>query len=316
MRYLLELSKEDIAFSSEEVKSLIKNKHSFLIGNFLLIDSNDKEIEFLSNRLGFTRRIFKVLFLCMEKNLEKYIKKFNFDNIYDGNFLLRLKYKSKMSEKEMASLIWRRLKKPKVKLRNAKTQFFVFKLKDGIFFTLLEREIYHDYLSRKAHKRPKLHPTSLHPKLARALINLTGIKKGTLVDPMCGSGGVLIEAGLMNLKPVGYDIDNEMIERAKVNLDYYKVKNYSLVSKDFNNVNKKINFIVCDLPYGLNTRQKDLSKLYDSFLSQLRKNLGKRAVVVFPGNYEKLIKKNKFKIINKFSVYIHKSLTRRIFILE
>ncbi|MCK4365573.1 MAG: DNA modification methylase, partial [Thermoplasmatales archaeon] len=50
---------------------------------------------------------------------------------------------------------------------------------------------------RKIQHRPFFSPISLHPKLARALVNLSSIKKDeTLLDPFCGTGGILLEAGL------------------------------------------------------------------------------------------------------------------------
>ena len=76
-------------------------------------------------------------------------------------------------------------------------------------------------MERKAHLRPELQPTSLHPRLARALINLTGIRKGILLEPFCGAGGILLEAGLMGIKTVGYDIDKIVLKKCKINLNFY-----------------------------------------------------------------------------------------------
>lgn len=45
-----------------------------------------------------------------------------------------------------------------------------------------------------------------HPQMIKALINIMGIKKGdTVLDPMMGSGTVLIEAKLMGINSVGID---------------------------------------------------------------------------------------------------------------
>jgi len=54
------------------------------------------------------------------------------------------------------------------------------------------------------------------------------------------------------------------------------------------------------------------------FLKNLKKILGKRAVVIFPHyvNYKKLIKRAGFKIEKEFSQFIHRSLTRKIFVLS
>ncbi|MFC1801373.1 TRM11 family SAM-dependent methyltransferase [Nanoarchaeota archaeon] len=172
------------------------------------------------------------------------------------------------------------------------------------------------FLSRRAHLLPEGHPTSLHPKLARALVNLTGAKKGDVIlDPFCGAGGILIEAGLIGCKVVGFDIDKIMLKRAKINFDHLKIKNYKLELKDATTINKHFDYIVTDLPYGKNSKvsEKDLNKLYSDFFKVLKKIKPKKAIIGLPDfvNYKK------FKLIMKkeFSWYLHKSLTKKILVL-
>ena len=66
------------------------------------------------------------------------------------------------------------------------------------------------FVARVPKNKPKRHPAMLKPKLARLLVNLTGAKK-QLLDPFCGTGSILIEAGVLGLKPLGSDIDPKMI---------------------------------------------------------------------------------------------------------
>jgi len=170
---------------------------------------------------------------------------------------------------------------------------------------------------RRPHLKPGFHPTSLNPKLARAMVNLTGIRRGALLDCFCGVGGILVEAGLIGLRPVGYDIDEKMVDLAKINLEYYKIKNYKLKVKDARTLKKKFDYIVADLPYGRATKDIDKS-LYADFLKVLKKILGKRAVIGFPSNvdYKKMIKKEKLRLVDEFDYYLHKSLSKRICIIE
>ncbi|MEK6857065.1 MAG: DNA methyltransferase, partial [Nanoarchaeota archaeon] len=162
------------------------------------------------------------------------------------------------------------------------------------------------------------HPSSMHPKLARALINLTGIEKGKLYDPFCGSGGILIEAGFMGLEPVGYDIDEEMLRKAKKNLEFYKIKKFAIKKQDATKINHKIDFLATDVPYGRGTKKINCEELYLKFLLNLKKILRGRAVIMFPHfvNYKKLIKKAKLKIKKEFSIYVHHDLTRKIAVVE
>ena len=201
------------------------------------------------------------------------------------------------------------------------------KPKTAIELLVLEKEIVAGLLiytnkekfgNRKAHKRPAHHPTSMHPKLARCLVNLTGAKEGEeIVDPFCGSGGVLIEAGLMGLKPTGYDIEKKLVEKARTNLMHYKIKDFRLEKKNALKLDRKIRYIVTDLPYGRNTNVKNLERLYDGFLRKARIILERRAVIAFPDNvrYRKLILRNKLKIRNVFDWYLHKSLSKKICVI-
>jgi len=154
----------------------------------------------------------------------------------------------------------------------------------------------------------------LDPKLARACVNLTG-STTTIYDPFCGTGGFLIEAGLMKLKVTGSDIDNFMIEQSSKNLNYYGIKKHSLFAKDAIKINKKYDYIVTDLPYGRSTRIIG-ADLYSKFISNLNKILKKRAVIMLPDSFNTKKLLSKFKIKAHYSVYIHKSLTKEIYVLD
>ena len=212
-------------------------------------------------------------------------------------------------------------------------------IKDKIYATKLIKDPHHTFESRKAHKRPERHPTALNPKLARAIINLAGAKK-SIMDPFCGAGGILIEAGLIGLKPIGYDLYKIMVEKSEKNLKHYKIKNYKLVNQDALKIKSKYDYIITDVPYGLNSaiwkkvgkenkkiplkqddRKKGIKNLegfYLEFLKNLKKIMKIKAVVIFPNyvDYKKLVKKANLKIEKEFSQYIHKSLTRKILVLS
>lgn len=185
------------------------------------------------------------------------------------------------------------------------------------------------FLSRRAHLLPAGHPTSLHPKLARAMVNLTGAsgQGEVIVDPFCGAGGILIEAGLIYCRVVGYDIDKLMLKRAKINLDYVGIGGYVLKQKDATTLTRKDrgDYIVTDLPYGKNSKlsENDLEELYLKFFKVLKEfRFGRgirteRAVVGLPDfvDYKKLLKKAKLKIKKEFDWYLHKSLTKKIIVI-
>jgi tRNA G10 N-methylase Trm11 len=62
---------------------------------------------------------------------------------------------------------------------------------------------------------------SISSRLAKVLLNLSGVKKGqTVLDPFCGSGTVLSEALLTGTNGIGVDRDRVRIENAKRNLEW------------------------------------------------------------------------------------------------
>ena len=86
-------------------------------------------------------------------------------------------------------------------------------------------------------KRPAQRPIfSIPPRLAKIMVNLLGIKNGTILDPFCGIGTILQEAALMGFDIRGVDIDQTCIKSAKKNLEWLK-KEYNV---EINGIDKKI----------------------------------------------------------------------------
>lgn len=318
MKYVFLVSKQNLELSKAEVLNLLEVKNYEAKDNLLIIT---KKINHdLARRLAYTRRIYLLLFESDYKNLKTKIENYDWKKIYKKDFCVRklqLCDKETLPENKIADLIWNRIKNPKANLENPTTSIEFILTKNRIYCGLLIYENKEKFEERRAHLRPELHPTSLSPRLARACINLTGIRKGTVVDPFCGSGGILIEAGLMHLKPIGYDIDQIMLNRAKINLNHYKIKNCKLIKGDATEISKKIDYVITDLPYGRNTFVKDFDDLYLRFLKNLKKILRKKAVVIFPDfiNHKRLIKKAGLKIKAEFDYYLHKSLSKKIIVM-
>lgn len=61
------------------------------------------------------------------------------------------------------------------------------------------------------------------PKLAKLMINLAGVKKGTVLDPFCGSGTFLQEMALLGFEKIyGSDFSQKAIEDTKENINWLK----------------------------------------------------------------------------------------------
>ncbi|MCP3685614.1 MAG: methyltransferase domain-containing protein [bacterium] len=309
MMFAFQLAGEDLKLAEQEVLSIVNAKAHQLDNNLLLVETSNIES---TERLAYTHAIYEVLFTANNKTLEKQLEEFNWQSIYKKDFALRT-INMKQSESYLAGFIWNKLKKPKVNLKNPKTSITLFNSKK-IYCCKLIKEIKKDFMNRKAQFRPGFMPTSLHPRLARAAINLTGLKKGTILDPFCGTGGILIEASLMGFSTIGYDIDKFILKKCEENMKFFKLKNYKLESKDALKLNKPA-CIVTDLPYGKNSKLTEpLENLYLNFLKKIKK----RSVVIFPSfiNHKKLIKKANLKIEHEFTYYLHKSLSKKIVVLN
>ena len=309
---LLLLSKENIPLARGEAEALLGK--GTLDENILLINTNKT-----TDRLACTRLIANVLFETTEKALEKAITSFNWNKIIKKTFAVYFREDEAISQslsREYGGIIYDELTKPEVNLSNPDSKILIFKTKNKIYVTLLEWENEENSTERSSKLWPSQRPITMKPKITRACVNLTGATK-SIYDPMCGTGGFLIEAGLMGLKVTGSDNDDEMIKCSETNLKYYKIKNFKLFVKDGLKITKDYDYIITDMPYGKNT--KDISDdLYPKFIKVLEKHVKKRAVLIFPdfANVEKLLKKSKLKIKAKYSHYLHKSLSREIFVME
>lgn len=201
-----------------------------------------------------------------------------------------------------------------VDLKNPELDFHI--LNSGkVNLGILIWENKEDFQARRADKRPANHPTSMSPRIARCLVNLTGAQSEVL-DPFCGAGGFLIEAGLIGLKIHGSDIAPEMIERAKKNLAYFNV-NANLVIQDALLWDKQIEAVITDVPYGKSSKlNTSLGLLIKNFVRHYE-TLTKTIVLVYPDRIKDgFLKGTSWKKTDEFSIYIHSTLTRKIIVLQ
>jgi putative methyltransferase (TIGR01177 family) len=165
---------------------------------------------------------------------------------------------------------------------------------------------------RKAHLRPILHPTAINPRLARAMINLAGAER-EILDPFCGVGGILLEASTIGLNAKGIDISSAMIARAKLNLK--NENDIDLHEMDSLKWTKPAECVVTDLPYGKSSKlASSISLLTNDFLKHYA-NLTTKIVLCIPHGSVEDIPAPWIKLY-EFKIYIHKSLTRNIMVLE
>ncbi len=72
---------------------------------------------------------------------------------------------------------------------------------------------------RRSKHRPFRKPVTLPPRLARAMVNLAEAPLGgTVLDPFCGTGSILLEASHLGYRVTGADVDAEMVRGTLQNL--------------------------------------------------------------------------------------------------
>ncbi|MBD3362080.1 hypothetical protein GF358_04815 [Candidatus Woesearchaeota archaeon] len=312
MKQMFILAKDNVRLANAEIEALTKKPTE--LHEYIALSNSNKQI---SNRLAFTRFTYVFLFKCSEDELINKIRSFDWNKFYKYSFCVRKFGSSDIKENQIADLVWEKLKNPHVDLKNPDSRFDFYFTNKGIFVGLLSSKARTDFESRAPKLRPGMHPSTMKPRLAAAVINLTGIEKGVIYDPMCGTGGVLIEAAVMNLNPVGSDIDELMLIQAKKNLKHYDL-NAKIFKQDALTIKKSYKYIVTDFPYGKNTRTLNQKKFYRAFLKKLKKILKKRAVIVFPDfiKHKSMINTAGLKLKGEYSYYLHKTLSRTICIIE
>lgn len=84
---------------------------------------------------------------------------------------------------------------------------------------------HYEEFSQRDYGRPERDARSgmLPPKLARILINLARVSDTkTILDPFCGSGGVVTEAAIMGLQAAGFDSSQKAVEDTRHNWNWLR----------------------------------------------------------------------------------------------
>lgn len=314
MRYAFFLVGDNLPLAAAEVLSLVPCQKKKLYDRLLVLDAKSVQN---AQRLAFTCWYGRILFMCKKKELFHKIRTTDWNKEYSKDFRVRVYGKTNLSDRLLGGMVYEQLKKPLVNLEKPSTDFAFVIRGNSVFCIRILHHLDDNYTARLPHKRPAFFPVSLHPRLAKCCVNLAGAHK-KLVDPFVGSGGIVLEAGLMGLFVEGFDIDKRMIDATICNLLHFNVKNFSVIQKDALTLKRPLEYVVSDLPYGRAIKMRDLGGLYREFFVCLRILLKKRAVLIFPDSIrvQPMIKKAGLKICGAYSVYVHRSLTKKIYVLE
>jgi len=292
----------------------------------LIVDVQD--VPPIAKRLAMTHHILEVVFIC-PANIKSILRSVsNADPGIDGKtFCIRAKHikgtdlSSTVLEKEAGAIIHKKgyrvdLDKPEV--------MFHLVLTEGkcVFGRLIESVDRSQYEFRRPKQRPFFHPGVLLPRFARALVNLSSAGDGLLLDPFCGTGGILIEAALIGAQCVGMDVQQKMVLGTSLNLKYYDIGGLLIVGDACATPlrSEKVDAIVTDLPYGRSAliQARSLEHLYHCSLSEIYRVLkkNKKAVIVSQMPLDKFAEEVGFIVKERYQQRVHRSLTRQIIVLQ
>ncbi|MBC7108950.1 MAG: class I SAM-dependent RNA methyltransferase [Methanomassiliicoccales archaeon] len=160
------------------------------------------------------------------------------------------------------------------------------------------------------HKRPWRvydHPAHLKASIANAMIELAELDGGSVLDPMCGSGTILIELALRDYEGriIGIEKYKKHLTGAKMNaLAAGVLERIEFIHGDATKLSQyveSVDFAISNLPYGLKIGKKSLiPELYMKFFAELSKVLEKRGVFLTTekGAIERAFEENGFTVIH------------------
>jgi len=273
------------------------NANASVIAN---IDTNMDQVSKLSKRLALTWHIINVLGISDSTlpDIMNMVENVDFDEPASLTYKIRakkIKRKSPISsediERKIGGVLYNKgyradLVDPDVRYRAVLT--------DGkcIFGRVLASVDRGSFEDRKPQNKPFFYPGVLMPRLARSLVNIA----------RSGPGSILLGA--------------------RMNLDLY-VPDHSLMFQDAGNMALKdscIDCVVTDPPYGRSAliQARSLDNLMKRSLCEIFRVLrpGGRAVVVSERPVEEWAISSSFSVVDVYIQRVHRSLTRRITVLD
>ena len=178
-------------------------------------------------RLGYTHEVHQLIDECDYEDLDSAVKAIDWSEFVDENFAVRVKrfnteIDTVATERRVGHLILTNTENISVNLSDPKSFIRVVAHQNHVYICYGKYQLNKKYFEEmKPHKRPFFHPGCMSPNLARCMANLARVNEGDVVlDPFCGTGGILIEAGLIGCKVIGCDIDWKMKKGTATNLEY------------------------------------------------------------------------------------------------
>lgn len=318
-----------------ECENIDAEVDSITEGLVILKDISKEDFEsyyrILIRRLGYTHEVHEFIAKANIDNLDEVVSRIEWSDYINETFAVRVKrIRTELDtvdcERKIGTLILENSNDIKVNLSKPKSLVRVVAHGNDLYLSIERMKLNKKHFEdSKPHKRPFFYPGSMNPKLARCMVNLSRIKEGQLLlDPFCGTGGILIEAGLIGCKLVGCDIYWKMQNGTAINLDHYGITDYRTFHLDVRELKmyEKVDSVVTDPPYGISTSTGDVDDegIFMEFFRVIYDNMKDDAYLCMASPHyidlKPMVDEVGFVIVEQYAIKMHRSLTRIISVIR
>lgn len=257
-----EIPKEEVKATLEALSveySVVSDMTSCLI---VELSPSGELMEALSRRLAFTRSFGRLIALIRVEEFPVALDSVKPPEI-TGSFRVRSFrvggccswLRRQELEAVLGGWVLRGNERARVNLEKPESELIAVMTSDRIAVYLKEGEVDRSLFKvKEVSARPYVHPASMRPTLARAMVNLARTRAGDLVlDPFLGVGGIGLEVLSVGGRLIGSDINEKLLVQAKNNfITYGFLEGYELLVGDALKLelNERVDRIVTDPPYG------------------------------------------------------------------
>ncbi len=169
---------------------------------------------------------------------------------------------------------------------------------------------------RRPADRPVLQPGRMSPRLARARGKIVGGGPGPRVlDPMCGTGGIVLEAARVGARGVGLDVQGRMVRGTRRNVRALGETGAHVDvavgdARSLPLAEDTVDAVAFDVPYGRQSRVAGDDLVAEALAEASR--VGTQAVVVADRDLTPVLDRSPWRVEQAFAKRVHRSLTRHI----
>jgi len=228
-------------------------------------------------------------------------------------------------ERSVGSMLKEKCPSLRVQLKEPDLTFLCVIYEDSFLFGLARHAKPSGPISRRRpRKRPVFHPSTMPPKIARCMVNLSRARPGEFfADPFCGVGGIVIEATLIGCKVAGVDASTRMLRGVRRNVAHFNLQTFGMVHGDARHLPfHGLHSIATDPPYGRDssTRGVNVNDLIRQFLNGAGGSMNRQGHVCISAPSEVQLadyaRDAGFQVKEKYLVRIHRSLTRQFIVAK